>query len=66
MREKETFGQLFDRLEREKRHRRVRIAESALRELHSNARRVQREILWRKLLRLANMIARSVRQSIDA
>ena len=49
VREKESFAQLFDRIEREKRDRRVRIAEAARRELRRNARRVQREILWRKL-----------------
>ena len=64
VREKETFRQLFDRLEREKRDRRVRIAESARRELRRNARRVQREILWRKLLWLADMIARRAWTSV--
>ena len=58
LREKETFSQLFDRLESEKRHRLVQIANSALRELGRNARRIQREILWRKLLRVASMIVR--------
>ena len=65
LREKESFSQLFDRLESEKRYGRVRIAESVLREQRRNARRVEREILWRKLLRLANMIARRLGLASD-
>lgn len=56
LREKETFGQLFDRLEREKRYRRARVSDAALSEVRRNARRVQRDILWRKLLCIAAMI----------
>ena len=50
LREKETFSQLFDRLDSQKRAAQVRVASGCLREWRRNARAVQREILWRKLL----------------